>query len=159
MSEAPKLRPIYLLFVACAAIAVVVVVCSSPFQIRYNEWQMRRAWYETYEKLPDVHHDRLAGYTLGESAQRYEYHRQRLVALGAVRELHYHFRHVKSGTEASHQLSKLLVRQECPTHIDFESPYTDKPEPMELTVWCFSRDADAWERFIADHDLPDAATP
>ena len=162
MSETAKPRRnrrlVYLLLVAGAAIAVVVVVRSSSVQIRYHEWQMQRAWNETYGKPPDVQHDELAGYTLGESHERYQYHRQRLVALGAVRELHYRFGHILSGTEASRQLSELLVSHQCPTHIDFKSPYTDKPEPMELTVWCFLRNADAWETFMAEHDRADVAT-
>lgn len=30
-----------------------------------------------------------------------------------------------------------------------------KPEPMELTVWCYPEDADAWDQFVAAHDVPD----
>lgn len=157
-----EIKPAYrrraIILVAVALVAIVVT--SLPlFQVHYHQWQMRRARHDTYGKPPDVHLDGLSGYTLRESNERYEYHRQRLVELGAVNELHYRLRHLRRGTPASQQFARQLVRGNRPHCVDFESRYTNQPEPFELTVWCLPSDVDTWNNFIARCDAAKVSPP
>ena len=97
----------------------------------------------------------LLAYGNADAYERYDYHRQKLVNLGAAVERHYRFNHLRVHTEECKHFSRLLLSGPHPDCIDFESPYPDKPEPMSLTVWCNPADASAWDDFIAKHDVPD----
>jgi hypothetical protein len=158
MSEAPDQRakrpPLLLLGATCAFVASVVAVSSSAFQVRYCQWRMQRAWDETFAQTPDVQNG-LVSYRLGASYDRYLLYRQQLVGFGAVRELHYRMRHIKRSTGRARDFIDQLVHKNCPSLIDFESPYVDRPAPLELTVWCYAVDAETWDQFIADHDVAD----
>lgn len=134
---------------------VVLVVRSRTFQIAYHKWQMQRAYDATWGKAPDVQQDGLVGYTVGDSYERYEHHRQQLVELGHIVRKRYTFEHILATTEESEHLSRKLLTGECPPHIDFVSPYPEEPAPMKLTVWCYPENAKDWDDFVARHDRPD----
>ena len=147
-----------LIFAALAALLVsgaIIVINTRPFQVRCHEWQMRRAWHQSYSKPLPPTGDGLVAYELGEANERYEYHRQKLVELGNVAERYYTFRHLQVPTGESEHFSRLLLSGSCPSHIDFLSPYPDEPEAMQLTVWCYTADASAWDDFVAEHDVSD----
>jgi len=139
---------------AVAFVVAVLLISSSPFQIRYHEWQMQRAWDAMWAQ-PDVQHRNLVGKVLGDDYERYAYHRQQLVRLGAVRELHYKFDHVLIPSDEGRHFHKRLVARDCPPCIDFEADWRGIPQPMTLTVWCYANDAETWDRFVAKHDVPD----
>ncbi len=142
----------YLLPLAIAAL-VVMVVSSTQFQIWFHDSQMHAAWDEIYGKPPDVDEHGMTGYTLDADYDRYVYHRQRLLELGGLRELHYRLRNVRRATPAAHQLDKEMLSKNRPTCVDFESPWSEQPVPVELTIWCYPDDAEAWDRFVAEHDV------
>lgn len=141
-----------------ALIAVVVltllIITSTPVQIAYHRWRMERAWNEIFA-TPSPSEWGAVEYTLGESYDAYVLHRQRLVELGAVCELHYELENVLLRTDVGRHFSKLLLSPGHPPCIDFESPFPSSPEPMRLTVWCYPEDAAAWTAFVADHDASD----
>jgi hypothetical protein len=143
----------------CVALttAAVLILSSSRFQIRHHTQAMQRALDETYA-APDTVDNGLVGYTLGETYDRYTYHRQRLIELGAVRERNFVFKHLRSPTDQSSHLIKLMLSSNRPEAIDWESPHPSDPEPMQLTVWCFTGDSDAWDAFVEKHDVPDYRT-
>ncbi len=139
--------------IAVLLLAVAVVIARLPWvQIRYHRSRMQHNWNRTFEK-PDKIQDGLAGYTLGESYERYQYHREELVKLGAVKKLQYTFKHIQvPSLEASH-LTKLLLSPERPPCIDFESAYPRDPVPMPLTVWCYPEHAQSWDHFMKMYDV------
>ena len=151
------------LIVATIATLVVVgaavVINTRPVQVRYHNWQMQRAWHQMYSNPLPPKGDGLIAYAPGEALQRYEYHRQRLVALGDVAERHYTFKHLKVRTDESNHFSKLILRGPRPKCIDFSSPYPTEPpatsKPMQLTVWCSPADTADWDEFVAKHDVAD----
>ena len=140
----------------CGSIVVVyiVVVYTPAFRIHYHRWQMARAGQQRFSN-PDVTPDGLVSYACGDAYQKYEYHREKLVELGDICRRHYKFKHLFVPTPESKHFSTLLLSGPCPNHIDFSSPYPNKPELMQLTVWCYVMDANAWDDFVAKHDVSD----
>ncbi len=142
----------------CGSIAVIN---TRAFQVHYHGWQMQRASAQRFSKERRSIIDGVVVYSLDDALarsdanKRYEYHRQRLVELGRVAERQYTFKHVQTPTPESSHFTHLLSSGPCPNSIDFESPYPDKPEPMQLTVWCHPADAKAWDDFVAEHDVSD----
>ena len=152
----PRHRRIRYIVAALAITTILMIaafILTPTFQIAYHKHQMRRAWDQTLAE-PDTHGGGLVGYTLGDTYDSYEYHRQELVRLGAIRELNYQFRHVHyPSKEASHFFGTLLLTENRPKHIDFMSPQgNEEPKPVRLTVWCYPDDAASWDAFIADRD-------
>lgn len=141
---------------ALGAIAIIGA-CSSRVQVAYHQFQMRRAWEKTFAQ-PDADFDGFVTYTLGDTYERYIYHRQELVELGVVTELTYQFQHINYPSAESSDFWKALFSPNRPDCIDFQSPQSnDDPEPMQLTVWCYLRDAPAWDAFIQERDSEDYA--
>lgn len=146
-----RIKPARILIAICtiAFVIGVLVVSSASFQIWYHTWQMNRAWNAQFNK--PVSDNGLMGYELDE---RYPYHRQKLVQLGAIRELHYRLNHILVPSSEGGDFHKRLLSNHPPC-IDFVADCPAVPEPAELTVWCYPGDADAWDQFIAKHDVPD----
>lgn len=139
---------------------VVVLICGGvvvggrrAFQVGYHRWQMQRV-HQAYLEPKTISDGFVVVHVPSDAAGRYEYHRQKLVELGGIVERHYVFEHLRAATDESKHFTKLLVSRGCPNHIDFESPYPDKPQPMQLTVWCWPADAGAWDAFVVSHDIP-----
>jgi hypothetical protein len=116
---------------------------------------MARAWQQRFANPSPVDSNGLISYPCGDAELQYEYHRQQLVELGDILERHYAFKHLQVPTCESKHFSQLLLSGSCPSHIDFNSAYPNKPESMQLTIWCRPGDANAWDEFVAKHDVSD----
>lgn len=132
----------------------IVVVNLRAFQLRYYKWQMERA-HQAYLGPKTTSGGFVVVNVPDAAVERYERYRQKLVELGGITERHYSCRHLRVRTDESEHFTRLLVSGRCPNHVDFSSPYPDKPEPLQLTVWCWNRDASAWDHFVAEHDVAD----
>jgi hypothetical protein len=159
MTMMPKRR--VLVRVALISLATLVVTSgilianSRALQLHYYKWQMQRAWRQAYDGPKTTDSGFIVAHVSSEAQKRYEYYRQKLIELRGIVERHYVFRHLRVPTDDSKHFSKLLVSGRCPNHVDFSSPYPDKPEPLQLTVWCWPTDASAWDHFVAEHDVAD----
>jgi hypothetical protein len=140
------------LFAAVIVLAVFLLVRSPFFQIGYHNRQMQHAWKAS---MVDLDGGPIFDDSHARSRELYEYHRQRLIELGAACELHYTMRHLQSPTEESQHFLRSLYPPTAPELIDFSSPHPPTVEPMKLTIWCFIEHADACDRFVAERDLPD----
>ncbi len=143
-------------FVA-ATLLLAAMVCLNrrTFQIPYHRWQMQRNQERVFGGPKSVP-DGIVIIDVPEDAlDQYEYHRQRLVELGAVAERRYRLRYIRARTDEGAHFARVLLSDKSPPHIDFASPYPDEPEPMLLTVWCHPRDVAMWDTFIEIHDVVD----
>ncbi len=136
------------------AVLTVLTITSPPIQIAYHRWQMERAWSDAFAE-PDPSVNGEVAYTLGESYKAYERHRQRLVELGAVCELHYVLENVLARTDEGRHFATLWTSFNCPPCIDCTAPFPDAPEPTQLNVWCYPEDVAGWDAFVAEHDVSD----
>ena len=134
--------------------AAFFVVRSHSFQVGYHKRSMQRAWDAVYAE-PDTHQDGLVGYTLGEEYERYEYHRAKLIQLGAVLELNYHFQQIMQPSDEGKHITRFIMSSERPDCIDATSPYPKEPKPMQWTVWCYPPDKSAWDQLMSSLDIPD----
>ncbi|MCE5302605.1 MAG: hypothetical protein LLF97_05780 [Planctomycetaceae bacterium] len=151
-------RKLILFLAVMASLSIcggVVLVNTRAFQVRYHNWRMKQAWQQRYSNPSPPTGDGLISYSPGDAQPRYEYHRQKLVELGDVAERHYAFKHLQVPTRESKHFTRLLLSDSCPSCIDFASPYPNKPEPMQLVVWCRPADAKAWDEFVAKYDVSD----
>ncbi|MEN6406436.1 MAG: hypothetical protein ABFC77_08190 [Thermoguttaceae bacterium] len=154
----PRRRISVKILISLATLMVVggiVVVKHRVFQLQYYKWQMERAQRQAYDGQKTTENGFVVAHVPREAEERYEYYRQKLVELGSITERHYVFQHLWVPSDDSKHFSKLLVSGRCPNHVDFLSPYPDKPELTHLTVWCWATDASAWDHFVAEHDVAD----
>lgn len=148
-----KTRIALVMLAASVVCAIGIVSDWRAVQVRYYRWQMWRAWDQAYGGPKGMEDGFVVVHVRGGAEERYKYYRQKLCALGAIVERHYVLRHIWTRTDDGKQFTRLLVSRSCPNYIDFESPYPDKSEPMQVTVWCWPRDASAWDEFIRKHDI------
>lgn len=147
----PAKRP-NLLVLVVISIAIVVVLQSRPVRIAYHKFQMQRAWHAIWDES-DFIYDGFEVHRDDEDDTRYEYHRNRLIQLSAVHELKFRLRNILEPSEESKHFSKFLLSTERPNCLDFVSPCSQEPKPMELTVWCYARDVQDWNELIATRDV------
>jgi len=131
----------------------VLLVTLRPVQLRYYEWQMRRARFQAYERTKRIEDGFVVAHVPREAEKRYEYYRAKVEELKGLVRRHYIFKHLWVPTKESEGFSRLLVLRCCPNYVDFSSNYPEEPEPMELTVWCKPEDVAAWDDFVARHDV------
>jgi len=122
-------------------------------QVHYHRWRMERA-HQAYLGAKTISGGFVVIQVPNDAVDRYEYHRQKLVELRDIVERQYVLKHLEIPTDESKHFSKLLVSRDCPSHIDFESPYPDKPRLLQVTIWCYPPHVSEWDRFIAEHDVP-----
>ena len=120
--------------------------------VAFHKAQMEQA-YEAHYAEPDSLQGGLVGYAEGNEYEQYEFHRSRLIELGAVLELNYQFAYLLVPTDESEHFSKYILSNARPSCIEFSSPYPNEPEPMQLTVWCYPEDKAKWDELIADRDV------
>jgi hypothetical protein len=144
-------------------VAVVVTIGAAAWlidwkdvRVRYHDHQMRTAFAEQFENQ-EVSPDGLVGFEVGKTTARYEYHRDRLVELGAVIKRHYEFRHLRVSTPESNHFNHVLLKEKPVNAIDWSSKWSppEDPIPMEYTVWCYPQDSATWDAYFAEHDVPD----
>jgi hypothetical protein len=143
-------------FVLVACIAGVIATRSTRFQIAYHDWQMRRAFNSCFRPKRLIRAMRAAAGA--DSCERFEYHRRRLILLGTVNELKFRLQHIRDDSLASDHIRESMYGSHCPALIYWEYPPVDGSDPVELTVWCYSQDAESWNRYIAARDVPDYET-
>lgn len=144
--------------------ALVVVVAGviawtidwKSVRVKYHDAEMRRAFQEQFQAAT-VHQDGLVGFEVGEPTARYEYHRDRLVDLGAVIRKHHEFHHLRVSTPESIHFNRVLLREKRVDAIDWAGKWStpEDPIPLEYTVWCYPLNSAAWDVYFAEHDVPD----
>jgi len=143
------------LFAAVAALVIVVVIAtrSHGFQVMYHDWRMhasRRAFENQDAEVIGGFH----APSVNDDHRAYEYHRDRLVDLGAVHRREYVLNHlIRDTPEAKHFITWLL-RAPLPPVIDWASP-VEPHQPIELTLWCYPANAPAWDQLIQERNVPD----
>jgi len=131
----------------------IAVWRTRPVQIAWHTWRMESAYSDHTSQTPESIGG-LSAIDVGEEFERFEHHRMQLVRLGVVAERRYTIRHVTSPTaESKHLLRRLF--DEPPPSIFWEANYPDPPGPQGLTLWCWAKDATAWDEYIAARNVPD----
>ena len=135
-------RKYVLLLVSVGILAALLVLARTrSFRVAYHKRQMEIAYDATFGGAAASKQHQSEN-TMGELLyDRYTYHRQRLVELGAVRELRYKLEHILVPSDESRHFIKQRFLPKRPHCIDFTSPHPYKPQPMELTIWCFPEHA------------------
>lgn len=150
-----KLKAIYAIVVIILAIAMLVVLVlvanRAALLIGYHEWRMQRAHQRPYSD-PVVRPDGLVSHESDEDFADYEYHRDRLVALGALRRIEFRFTRLRTGTTEYRTMTRLMLSRQCPAHLDFVSEVPSKPQLVKMTIWCQADDVSEWEAFLKLHD-------
>jgi len=148
-----------------AAIMLIAVACltvSRTVRVGYHKWQMELASRSKYTQ-PIHQVDGAVRIDPGRGYKAYNYHRQELINLGALRELHYSFQNVHVPSEEFSHFSNLLESGKRPPCIDWQTEgpvigpdgVPNRPNWMEVTVCCFPQDAAAWDALVAERDVPD----
>jgi hypothetical protein len=114
---------------------LALVANQTTLAIAFHEWQMERA------------------YRRDEGYDQYEYHRDRLVGLGAIHRMDYRFGSLRNGTPERRMMFRKMLSRQCPAHIDFVSEVMKHPELVELTIWCRPDDVPEWHAFLKLHDV------
>lgn len=147
-------RPLTLIIGLAVCAGAALAFTYPSWLVRYHDWLMRAYQARDLAQLPVPRSDGLNELENGSDARAYEFHRDRLVELGAVARLEFRFRHLHRRTPEGSDLIRSLY-QAAPAHIDWQSPVSEVLHPVELTVWCYQGDASAWEAFVADRDVVD----
>lgn len=151
-------RPRVILLVLIAvigalAVAGVIVVRSHGFQVMYHDWRMHASRHAFENQDADI----IGGFhalSVNDDYHAYEYHRERLVDLGAVHRHDYVLNHlVRDTPEAKHFISWLLCAPQ-PSVIDWASP-AEPHRPIELKLWCYPADTPAWDQLIQERNVHD----
>jgi hypothetical protein len=97
----------------------------------------------------------LTAYSIDEDQQKkYEKHRDTLVDRGFLFKEVYVFDNVRSRSERASALLKTLLRWPPYPLVDFNSPQTDKRQPLKITLWGKHADKNGWDEFFRDQDRP-----
>jgi hypothetical protein len=137
-------------------VSVIIAVNFRGWQISYHRWQLHRADQQMAEGTAG-RYDRVTSAPAG-SFERHMYHIKKLVLLGAVTERLYKFKHLKYPTPESSHFTHLLLSGTCPNRIDATYLCPREPELLNVTVWCETEDASAWDDFVEKHDTLDYRT-
>jgi hypothetical protein len=148
-----------LLHLIAVAATAYLATAWPDLRIAYHRRQMRANSEAVFAAPPANYVGSLAGYDWGAAGEAYEYHRGRLVELGAVAKFTHTFQHLHRSPEDTDRVWKDILARNCPPLIDANSPAAplgdpDAVKPFELTVWCEFEDVDAWRRYIAERDVP-----
>jgi hypothetical protein len=132
-------------------IAVSIAGCAASNE--YHEAKMKEA--HTAMLVNPHQNGELTAYEIDEPQQkRFEKHRDILINRGVLFKEVYVFGNVKSTTPAAHAVIKTLLQSPpCPV-VDFSSPYADKSQPLEITLWGWQEDQEKWDQFMRNHDTP-----
>jgi hypothetical protein len=147
-----------LLLLVVVGAAVYLSFAWPELRVSYHRRRMQ-ANYDAVSAGPSVQSGVLIGHDWGDAGEAYEYHRERLVELGAVTKLEHTFRHVMNTPGQHGTFWDEILGKRCPPLIDASSPgptlpWVDDVQPLRLTVWCEHEHADAWRRHIAERDVP-----
>ena len=85
---------------------------------------------------------------------RYEYCRDRLVALGYLEHREFALQHVLAATPEYDRLWKLLC-ENFPDNPHTAMDWYHEPQPIRLDVWDRPARIPEWEAFVAERDVPD----
>lgn len=139
--------------VVSIAIVSVALLRSRAFHVWYHTRMMYSSRTRAHNTAPDPDGGQ-ASWLDTDALQQYQYHRRRLVEIGAVVKRSYEFEHIYVGSPQHEHVSRLLVSGNCPPYIDFESPCPYTAEPMTLTIWIWPTHVGRWDRFVSSHDVP-----
>lgn len=134
-----------------ATVAVATVFLNIPsVAIPYHRWQMERAFISAWTVPP---HEGTLFAVPATEYDRFEYHRDRLVTLGAIRRITLVFKKVQTPTDRSKSILTALQKKKCPEYIDFSSTHPAVPSPLSITIWCEPETAKAWAAFLQARDV------
>lgn len=146
----------YLVLFGIAALLVSLLVfaflIARPLQIAWHRSAMEKA----YHRMETVRVTEERGGTSldNRSVEKFEWHRDQLVELGALLRQEYHFRHVLAPTPQSRVLFKSLLDHQGPPVVYWSSPHFPTPTRLHLIVWCWPDDVLDWDAFIETADKP-----
>jgi len=150
------------LLVGVATIGLLVMLASwQPAVIAYHRRHMMSAWNDCVNARQPSKTESFPQQVIlrhGDNPnlhwERYEYHRDRLVAWGELAHREFVLQHIVAQSEESKELWRRLV-QTFPGHIHVTSPWPRTPEPMRIEVWDHPGRLAQWEAFVAEHDVSD----
>lgn len=148
-------RVLWFSFFAVLVVGGIVLTTSQTLQRHYHLWRMRSEYLQAYTGEKTIHDGFVVVHLRDRNHNRYDFHRQKLVAMGVICEREYAFRNVRIPTEESKTLCKRILSLDCPPFVDFAgTPYsvTSRSVPLQLTVWCWPVDVAAWDDFVAAND-------
>lgn len=145
--------------VAGAMIATLldgIPAVSVPYhRLQYD--RVRARMYDSDRAVPAPGLPGLQAIDIAEADLRTEeYHRRRLVELGAFQRTEFVFKNVDTPTERSKVILRELMDKKCPPFIDFSSVHPPAPVPLRITLWYEPETAQAWAKFFEDRDTPAA---
>ncbi len=150
MSSTKRLRGRTIILCAIAVLVVMFILSLPAMRINYHRWQLESAFTETFAPEREEVIGGMIGFSMGESYERYEYHRDRLVALKALRATKYLFTDLLYPTEECHEFHRKLNAREAPPYVDYsgEGATVDPPIPYEITIWYWPDHSAEWDEFL-----------
>lgn len=134
-----------------AAVTMLLILCAGlvhrPVLIHVYRLGMDSAFAKVYEVG-------VSGRRQSDYFERYERCRDRLVQLGYLAHREFFLQHIQAPTEESRRLWELLIER-FPDNPHTAMDWYREPQPMHIEVWDRPERVPEWEKFIADHDVPD----
>lgn len=127
------------------------LIYGHDVRVAYHRYEMERHYKAAYETVSDMGGG-LAGYELGDSYQKFEHHRDKLVKLGVLDANVYVLRFLIGGTHERRHFWRLICGAECPPNVEVVGDPQVAGQPWKITVWCWPDSSAKWDEYIAKRD-------
>lgn len=146
---------IVVLLTAITLVLAVFAIFPYTDPVTYHRQEMRKGWDEYFEDPPVLGEDFFFTEERLEPMERYKFHREELVRLGAFIKKEHVFQHLQVRSPQAKHFLDLITYKKCPPRENIESPYLEPPKPFRCTFWFESDQLEKWDQFIREHDVPD----